>query len=191
MLEQLSGTLFRSVTTNGLPLLKPEVFDALVRARPDKVHVSLHFADREEEVTRVIAQVGELAARGIKSGVNFLVPRSRLAEAESAARRVRDAGIGPERIVYLPMRKADTPTPEQVARVAGGAKFQSMPCLTGCRASPRFVSIGWDRTVAWCSYTETRARLPALTHAGLVSVLGPLGLTFCGGTEDGASALRG
>jgi MoaA/NifB/PqqE/SkfB family radical SAM enzyme len=183
LLERLDGTLFRSLTTNGL-LLHGETLDRLVASRPDKVHVSIHFPDRAHEVSRVIAQVTDLEARGIRSGVNFLVTRSNLSAARESARRVRDAGIGNDRIVYLPMRGRDTPTPNELADVAGRMPFQSMTCLTRCGPSPRFASIGWDRTVAWCSYTVTRRPLPSLTHAGLVSALTGLGLEFCGGTED-------
>ena len=85
-------------------------------------------------------------------------------------------------IVYLPMRGTDTPTPTEVARVAGNGPFQSMSCLAGCARSPRFCSIGWDKSVAWCSYTVSRTPLPELTYRGLEATLPGLGLTFCGGT---------
>jgi hypothetical protein len=85
--------------------------------------------------------------------------------------------------VYLPMRGQDTPTPEEMGRVAGGKHFQSMSCLLKCAASPRFCSIGWDKTVAWCSYTRTRAPLRELTWKGLQGALDGLGLEFCGGTD--------
>jgi sulfatase maturation enzyme AslB (radical SAM superfamily) len=183
VLEQLDGTLFRSMTTNGL-LLHGAALDRLVVSRPNKVHISIHFPDRVHEVGRVIAQVTDLEARGIRSGVNFLVTRTNLPAARESARRVRDAGIGNERIVYLPMRGRDTPTPTELAAVAGNSPFQSMTCLTRCGPSPRFASIGWDRSVAWCSYTMTRRQLPELTHAGLVAAMDGLGLEFCGGTED-------
>ena len=183
VLARLDGTLFRSLTTNGL-LLHGESLNRLVGSRPDKVHVSIHFPDRTHEVSRVIAQVSDLEARGIRSGVNFLVTRSSLPAARAVAQKVRDAGIGNDRIVYLPMRGRDTPTPNELAEVAGRSPFQSMTCLTKCGSSPRFASIGWDRTVAWCSYTVTRRPLPTLTHAGLMAALTGLGLTFCGETED-------
>jgi molybdenum cofactor biosynthesis enzyme MoaA len=183
VLRRLRGTLFRSITTNGL-LLHGETLDALLDAAPDKVHVSIHFPERAAEVQRVVRQVTELADRGIKSGVNFLVARSNLDAAAQAAEQVRAAGIGNERIVYLPMRVTDTPTPAEVARVAVG-KFQSMSCLMACAKSPRFCSIGWDRKAAWCSYTETRVPLPELSYRGLAAALDGLGLKFCGGTEDG------
>src|SRR3954463_631333 len=65
VLRELDGSLFRSVTTNGL-LLHGETLNQLVAARPDKVHVSIHFPDRVHEVNRVVAQVGALAGRGVK-----------------------------------------------------------------------------------------------------------------------------
>src|SRR5215475_3812903 len=53
VLEGLRGTLFRSITSNGLPL-NEEVLDRLTAAGPDKVHLSVHFPEREAEVQRVI-----------------------------------------------------------------------------------------------------------------------------------------
>ena len=181
ILRQLDGLLFRSLTTNGL-LLQGETLSQLVAARPDKVHVSIHFPGRSSEVERVIAQVADLTNRGVRSGVNLLITRPDLENAREAAKRLRDAGIGNDRIVYLPMRGRDTPTPEELAEVAGRTPFQSMTCLTACAKSPRFASIGWDRTVAWCSYTTAWRPLPELTHAGLLAATtGPA--DFCGGTD--------
>ena len=54
----------------------------------------------------------------VRAGVNLLVARSHLAHAKAAAESLNAAGIGNDRIVYLPMRGQDTPTPEQVAEVA-------------------------------------------------------------------------
>jgi MoaA/NifB/PqqE/SkfB family radical SAM enzyme len=182
--ERLRGVLFRSMTTNGL-LLSNGTADRLVSAAPDKVHVSIHFPERSSEVDRVVRQVCELADRGIRSGVNFLVSRSNLDAARRAAETVRQSGIGNDRIVYLPMRVKDTPTPDEMGSVAGAARFQSMSCLMACAKSPRFCSVGWDKSVAWCSYTETRRPLSELSYRGLRSAMDGLGLTFCGGTDDG------
>jgi MoaA/NifB/PqqE/SkfB family radical SAM enzyme len=182
VLHRTRGILFRSMTTNGLRL-DGEMLDRLVAASPEKVHVSIHFPERAAEVRRVIRQVRELDGRGVRSGINLLVARSNLEAARRAADSVRAAGIGNERIVYLPMRGRDTPTPEQLAEVAGRRPFQSMTCLMACGPSPRFCSIGWDKTVAWCSYTETRRTLPELSYRGLVASLAGLGLAFCGGTD--------
>lgn len=183
LLAALRGRIFRSLTTSGL-LLSGEVFEALVAANPDKVHVSLHFPENGRELDRVIGQVQTLHDRGIKSGVNLLVQRSKLPAAADAARALRSAGIFNERIVYLPMRGQDTPTPSEVSLVADGQPFQSMTCLGGCGTSPKFCSIAWDKTAAWCSYTSSRRPIEPLTHAGLAAALTGLPLTFCGGTDE-------
>jgi sulfatase maturation enzyme AslB (radical SAM superfamily) len=182
LLDRLRGLLFRSITSNGL-LLDAATLERLAAAAPDKVHVSIHFPDRCTEVERVIGNVHELTNHGIRSGVNLVVARSKLEAARSAALALHGAGIGHDRIVYLPMRGQDTPTPQELARVAGCRSFQSMTCLLACGPSPRFCSIRWDRTVAWCSYTTTRRVLPELTYRGLTSCLTGLGLEFCGGTD--------
>jgi sulfatase maturation enzyme AslB (radical SAM superfamily) len=182
LLKSLQGRLFRSFTTNGLLLDEPTL-DAVADAHPDKVHVSIHFPENPREVARVIEQVHSLATRGITSGVNLLVARSHLAPAAEAAKMLRCAGIGNDRIVYLPMRGQDTPTPGEVAQVAGGERFQSMTCLAACGKSQRFCSIGWDRQAAWCSYTASRRPIEALTHTGLVAAMSDLPLTFCGAAD--------
>jgi sulfatase maturation enzyme AslB (radical SAM superfamily) len=183
VLAELRGVVFRSMTTNGL-LLSTDIVTRLVEVGIDKVHVSLHFPGNARELARVIATVHTIADAGIKSGVNLLVARSALADARAAAGALHDAGITNERIVYLPMRGQDTPTPREVADVAAGP-FQSMTCLSTCGRSPRFVAIRWDKTVAWCSYTTARRPLDGLTFAALERALENLELTFCGGTDDG------
>lgn len=183
VLTRLRGVLFRSITTNGLPL-DDAMLDRLAAAKPDKVHVSIHFPGHESEVRRVIRQVGDLANRGIASGVNLLVARSNLEATRHAAVMLANAGIGPERVIFLPMRGSDTPTPAELAGVVGLPRFQSASCLAACGKSPRFCSIGWDRSVAWCSYTTARRPLASLTHRALITTLDGLGLTFCGGAPD-------
>lgn len=181
ILTNLRGRLFRSLTTNGL--LLDQEFSRLLEAAPDKVHVSIHFPQNAGEVTRVVAQVLELESCGIRSGVNLLVSQSSLAAACRAAAQLHDAGINNDRIVYLPMRGQDTPTPQQIAQVAGDIPFQSMSCLNQCGRSPRFCSIGWDKTVAWCSYTIAREPLRSLTYKGLSQAIADLGLIYCGATH--------
>jgi MoaA/NifB/PqqE/SkfB family radical SAM enzyme len=177
LLDALRGHLFRSLTTNGLHL--DAHLPALVASAPDKVHVSIHAPGNAAEVARVIRQVDALAHAGLRSGINLLVRASQIPEAIDAAARVRAAGIANDRIVYLPMRGQDTPTPDELGRVAGSERFQSMSCLLACASSPRFASIGWDKHVAWCSYTKSRHPLAPLTHAGLVAAMTDLGLEPC------------
>jgi hypothetical protein len=179
VLDGLRGRLFRSVTTNGL--LLDGLFEALVAARPDKVHVSVHYPDRPAELSRVIRQVLALEAAGLRSGVNLLIGASSVEAAQRAHQQLLAAGIGPERLMLLPRRGVDSPSPAQLAQVAGGARFQSVTCLLRCQESPRFVSVDWSKRVAWCSYTARRRRLPSLDSAGLMAALDGLGLSFCGG----------
>lgn len=190
-LDALRGVLGRSLTTNGLELVKrPALFEELARVKPDKVHVSIHAVENQREVVRVLEQVQALDELGISAGVNLLVRQSHLAEARAVVTQLEQSHIGRERIVFLPSRgiPGQTPSAEDVAWVATGVRessggFMSMSCLRGCAKSPRFVSIAADRTVAWCSYTVARRKLTALTHAAVLSALSPspqpLGLTPC------------
>lgn len=179
VLTRLQGVLFRSVTSNGL-LLRGRWLDGLIKSAPDKVHLSLHFPENEQEVFRIIRQVHQLNNCGIRSGVNILVSKSKLQEASQAALTIRRAGIGNDRIVYLPMRGSDTPTPQEIAKVAGDRPFQSMSCLASCGCSSRFCAISWDKKVAWCSYTNARRPLKTPTAEALEEALYDLPLAFCG-----------
>ncbi len=181
VLAALRGRLFRSLTSNGL-LLEAH-WERLIASAPDRVHLSIHFPGNAQEVARVARHAQALEAAGVPSGINLLVQASRLAEAVACARLLRAAGLGNDRIVYLPMRGQDTPTPEALAEVAGARAFQSMTCLSACAASPRFASVDSRRRVAWCSYTRSRRALPALSYAGLRAALRELSLEYCGPVE--------
>ena len=182
LLDGLRGVVARTLTTHGLTL-DDAMIQRLAEARVDKVHVSIHFPERHAEVKRVLRQVCALDAAGVPHGVNLLVARSKLADSADAARTLRDAGVDPRRIVYLPMRGQDTPTPRELAQVAGSREFQSMTCLSACGRSPQFCSVGWDQRVGWCSYTATRRRMASCDWRGLVEALDGLGLEFCGGAD--------
>ncbi|HQR41975.1 MAG TPA: radical SAM protein [Gemmatales bacterium] len=177
VLAALEGKLFRSFTTNGLLLQHNWV--EVVASRPDKVHVSIHFPDHAAEVTRVMAQVQQLQAAGIRSGINLLVQQSKLTAVAKIVQRLHASGITNDRIIYLPMRHQDTPTAHEIAALAGG-QFQSMTCLTHCHRSPRFCSINWQGEVAWCSYTRSRMTLQKLSYQHLVDTLSLIDLEYCG-----------
>jgi len=180
LLSGLRGLVFRSVTTNGLLLDDPESLRLLGAAAPDKVHLSLHCPEDPRELSRVVRQVGVLESLGIRSGVNLLVGQSAIPAAETAAAVLRAAGIGNERIIYLPRRPAATPSPREQARVACDERFQAPSGLVGCRPSERFCSVSWDRRAARCAYTSARARLEAPTFAALASALESLEHVPCG-----------
>ncbi len=170
ILERLRGMLFRTIITNGL-LLYGAILKNLVTVCPDAVQISIHSPERMEEVNRVIRQVKIFEDYGIKSGINLLVSHSKLACSVMAAKKIRLSGIGNERIVYIPMRFYDTPSPDEVALVAGGEPFQSSRCLIKCNYSPSFCSIKWDKSVSLCSYAENRRKIKYLTYKGLLESL--------------------
>lgn len=182
-LAALRGRAFRSMTSNGLPL-DAAALAALVEAGVDKVLVSIHNPRDPDEVARVIDQVTAIAAAGIASGVNLLVRRSNLAAARAACARLHAAGIDARRIVLLPMRGSDIPSPAEVAEVAAGP-FQSTTCLVACGESPRFASVSARQTVARCSYTVARRRLRTPSHAALIDALTGLALIDCADTAGG------
>ena len=186
--EVLRGIAFRSMTTNGL-LLERAVIERLVSAAIDKVHVSIHNPRDRDEVDRVIAQVTELASAGVRSGINLLVRKSNLDDCKLAAIAANDAGIDNRRIVYLPMRGNDVPSPREVADVAR-TPFQSTTCLSACGESPRFASISARRSVARCSYTIARRTLAIPTHAALVAALTNLELIDCDDSRGGLVKLQ-
>ena len=177
ILHELQGRCFRSLTTNGL--LLDRRMEALVESRPDKVHVSIHFPDDPEEVNRVARQVAQLGEQGIRAGVNLLVRRSQLQRIEEVLGQLVRFGIGLDRTLLLPMRGADAPSAREVARVAGGDRFQSVTCLGACGASHRFASLDWDRRVGWCSYTNTRRQIGSSSYHAIVEALKGLPLQTC------------
>lgn len=188
LLIALQDKLFRSVTTNGLLLTDAAQFERLVVAKPDKVHISIHRPSSQQELTRVIGTVTQLQDAGIRSGVNLLVAADQLAAASQAAQQLWDSGIDNQRIVYLPQRGSNTPSPKQVAAVAK-TPFQSMSCLPACGKSERFCAISWNKTVAWCSYTATRKTLESLSHAGIMATLDGLGLLNCASADRAAKPI--
>lgn len=178
--DALRGRVFLSMTSNGL--LLDDQLSRVSKLSPQKMHLSIHYPSRASEVTRVVRQVIELRRIGIPSGVNLLLRRSELEAAASVRARLWDAGIHNDSIMFLPMRGSDTPSAQEVATLAG-APFQSMTCLSECGRSPRFCSVGADKSVAHCSYTQERRVLKELSAKGLHEALHGLGLVFCGDGE--------
>jgi len=174
--------VFKSITTNGLPLLEPGAI-ALLPGFVDKVHVSLHYPEHQHEVLRVIRQVKELEEAGVKSGINFVLKQQNATQEAAAVRAIRDAGITAERVIFLPLRgKGVQINHERFRQVAYeiGSNFQSTWCLQGCRKLPKSVSIDWEGKVGWCSYTEARSPMMEFTYNGMMEALHARGLVYCG-----------
>jgi MoaA/NifB/PqqE/SkfB family radical SAM enzyme len=180
LLSKTQNTIYRSLTTNGLLLQKKEYLNQIIESPPEKIHISIHFPENKNEVNRVIKQVNDIAALGIKSGINLLVRNDNVFESRLAAEFIKSEGIGQERVVYLPMRMKNPVSADAIKFVANIEKFQSISCLKDCGISERFCSISWDKKVAWCSYTHSKKQLTKLDFISLQSNLKKLKLEYCG-----------
>ena len=163
IIDALYPKTYISVTSNGLPLMKDSVWELLMRHKPDKIHISVHNADNEEEVERTIGLIRKFAGTGIKPGVNLLVPSGKADACRSVYARLLDV-LTPEQIILVPRKYSDTPTPKQLSIIAAGNSFQSPSCLLGCRMPENFASVSWDKKVNHCSYAPGKEPLASLSY---------------------------
>lgn len=170
VIDALYPKTYLSITSNGLPLMKDSVWELLMQHKPDKVHISIHNADNETEVERVVALMRRLADAEIKPGVNLLVPASKVNDCRAAYARLLDV-IAPEQIILIPQKYTDMATPKQLSIIANGKPFQSPSCLLGCRMPETFASVSWDKKVNHCSYAQCKEPLDSLNYDGMMTAL--------------------
>lgn len=170
IIDSLYPKCYLSITTNGLPLMKEEVWNKLMLHKPDKVHITIHNPDNNSEVERVMAQIERLKETGIKPGVNLLVSADKVDAAKVVYSKLKEI-INADQIIVIPQRFSNTPTPKQLSVVAGGKPFQSPSCLLGCERPTEFVSVSWDKKVNSCSYAPNKENLKTLDYKGLTDAL--------------------
>lgn len=178
IIDALYPKCYLSVTTNGLPLLKDEVWEMLMLHKPDKVHVTIHNPDNNNEVKRVMMQVERFKTTEIKPGVNLLVGADKVDEAHVVYNQLMNI-INANQIIVIPQRFSNTPTPKQLASVTGGKPFQSPSCLLGCKRPTEFASVSWDKKVNSCSYAPGKVALPSLDWRGLTTALNSVDWASC------------
>lgn len=178
IIKALAPAAYLSVTSNGLPILQEKIRYTLQNNKPDKIHLSLHNPRCTTELQRITEQVQWLASVGIKPGVNLLVSAENVDAATNAYARLR-RHLDSAQIIILPMRYYHTPTPQQVAAVAGGEKFQSAGCLLRCSRPRTFASVSWDKKANSCSFAAGKAHLEQLNYHGLISALQQVRFTPC------------
>ena len=178
VIDALYPLTYLSVTTNGLPLEKPGVWEMLMEHHPDKVHITIHNADSKAEVERVFKQVRRLKDTCIKPGVNLLCPASKIEDCAAAYAALMEI-ISPEQVILIPQRFSDTPTPKQLASVSGGQPFQSPSCILKCEVPEKFISVSWDKKVNHCSYAGGKQPLKTLDWAGVEKVLATVKFQSC------------
>lgn len=170
VIDALYPKCYLSVTTNGLPLEKDEVWENLMRHCPDKIHITIHQPQLDREVSRVENMVKRLCQTRIKPGLNLLVGADKIEESKIVYARFLHF-IKPEQIILVPQRYGNTPTPKQLSLVTSGKPFQSPSCLLGCAKTNNFASVSWDKKVNYCSYTPKKQPLETLDYNGLANAL--------------------
>ncbi len=178
IIEALYPLTYLTLTTNGLPLDTPSVIESLKLRKPDKIHISIHHADNEAEVDRVLRQITLLEDLEIKPGVNLLINANKVEQCKSVYCSLRKL-VEKDQIILIPQRFSDTPTPQQLASVTRGEPFQSPSCLLKCERPKQFASISWDKKVNWCSYAGGKQPLESLSFQGLIDALQKVGFTSC------------
>ena len=167
IIDALFPKCYLSITTNGLPLMKEDVWKKLMQHKPDKVHITIHNPDNNSEIERVMMQIERLKGTEIKPGVNLLVGANKVDAAKVVYSKLKEI-INADQIIVIPQRFSNTPTPKQLSIVAGGKPFQSPSCLLGCKRPTEFVSVSWDKKVNSCSYAPNKENLITLDYNGLI-----------------------
>lgn len=178
VIDALYPKCYLSVTSNGLPLEEAYVWQKLEQCKPDKIHITIHQPNNEKEVQRVEALLPGIKAIGIKPGINLLVGADKIEAATNVFQRMTQILDG-DQIILVPQRFSNTPTPQQLASVAGGKPFQSPSCLLACKRPENFCSVSWDKKVNSCSFAPNKEPLETLDFAGLVSALGKIKWEKC------------
>lgn len=178
VISDLWKKCYLSVTSNGLPLENDSVWNRLMSARPDKIHITIHRPQDEDEVNRVLKRMPLFQEIGIKPGINLLVGADNIQAAHSAYRKASGI-LSPDQIILVPQRFSNTPSASQLATVSEGRPFQSPSCLLGCRRPLNFVSVSWDKKVNFCSFAGGKVELPSLDFAGLQDALSRVSFRSC------------
>jgi len=178
IIDALQPMAYVSATSNGLPLLKDDVWEQLMRHAPDKIHITIHQPDDAEEVERVSNQIRQLATTKIKPGVNLLVSNKKIETCIQVYQHLRGF-IQPDQIILVPQRFSSTPSPKELASVAGGEPFQSPSCLLACKRPSDFCSVSWDKRVNSCSFANGKEKLYELTYDGMLKALRRVVFTPC------------
>lgn len=178
IIDALRPEAYLSVTSNGLPLQNSKIWDLLLHHSPDKIHITIHQPDNEEEVERVITQIKKLKETEIKPGVNLLVAANKINACKKAYSTLSEE-LASSQIILVPQRFSNTPMPKALSSVTGGEPFQSPSCLLECKRPRNFCSISWDKKVNSCSFAGGKEKMHTLDYKGLTEALEHVSFTSC------------
>lgn len=170
VIQSLYPKCYLTVTSNGLPLENLDIWNALIRHAPDKLHLTIHRPANEDEVIRILGLLQRLKSTSIKPGLNLLVGANNVEACQEVFKRMLEV-LELDQIILIPQRFSNTPTPKQLALVAQGKPFQSPSCILGCQRPQSFCSVSWDKRVNVCSYADGKVALPSLDYKGLEEAL--------------------
>ena len=178
VIRALFTECYLTVTTNGLPLERADVRERLAVDKPDKIHVTIHRPGDACEVRRVVGQMQMLKEMGIVPGITLLVGADSVPQATNAYRMASEV-LRSEQIILVPQRYGNTPSPRQLAEVAGNRPFQSPSCLLTCQRPCNFVSVSWDKKANFCSFAGGKQPLLTLNYVGLMDALSKVKFESC------------
>lgn len=179
VITALTPILFVSITSNGLPLLSENKFQKLLENKPDKIHLTIHQPDDENENRKTIDLLRKIKQHEIKVGINVLVSANKISETKKLVQYLYLSGYSENQIIFVPRKYTQIPTTKQVAEVAGSPYFQSATCLTDCTKSKRFCSISWDKKVNYCSFSTGKMSLKELSYNGVIEALSKIDSLSC------------
>ena len=170
VIDALYSQCYLSVTSNGLPLEDSIVWEQLNLHKPDKIHLTIHQPDNKAEVERIEKRLQEIEKLGIKSGLNLLVDANKIEYAKVVYAQMTRM-LKRDQIILVPQRFVNTPTPKELASVAGDKPFQSPSCLLKCQRPTHFCSVSWDKKVNSCSFASGKQSMEVLCYNGLITAL--------------------
>jgi MoaA/NifB/PqqE/SkfB family radical SAM enzyme len=179
IISTMTPLLFVSVTTNGLPLRNKITWDCLLQNKPDKIHVTIHNPENEDEISHALFLVQALKKENIRSGINLLVSSDKVEKTKRLFRQLEINGISRKEIILIPRKYSLQPTPQEIAEIAENKPFQSPSCLTFCKPSERFASISWDKKINYCSYSPSKMPLQELSYRGIIDALHTINFETC------------
>ena len=179
IISTLTPLIFVSITSNGLPLKNCEIWNKLMKNKPDKIHFSIHDPENEEDISNILSLIGLLKQEEIYAGINLLVSSDKIKETKQLTQRLIRLGILRKEIIFIPRKFSLQPTPQQILEVAGNKSFQSPSCLVDCRPSERFCSLSWDKKVNFCSYSPSKVKLQAISYNGIINALHSINFISC------------
>jgi len=180
IISAIQPVVYLSVTSNGLPLENADVFSCLKNHRPDKIHLTIHFPDNENEVSRVIKMLKKISSEtDITVGVNLLINKNKAENCKRVYSLLTDGLLTPKQIILIPQRFSETPDPKTLLYIADGKPFQSPSCLLKCTPPDNFCSVSWDKKVNFCSYAQGKQPLETIDYNGLINALDKIQFGSC------------